>query len=411
MNAPNEPRIPALDGIRGLAILMIMQYHFWGLSFGLAGYQITGVDVWAAKIRVLGWTSVDLFFVLSGFLITGILLDAKAVASRYFQNFYGRRFLRIFPLYYGFLIFVLVVVASMGWMADVARIEDLRDVQVFFWLYLVNFAASVKPLDANIPIVHAHFWTLALEEQFYIVWPFVVIALSRRQLLWLCIALPFFAFAFRMMIVADVFPSLFYRSAAHVLPPARMDTLAMGAIAALAVRGAFDLQRLARMAPYVAWGALAFLGFLFVWRDGLRLFDSWTLTIGFTAVALLWFSVLIVAVTSPPDVLLVRFLTHPVMKTFGTYSYCLYVIHLLVSFELAAWLIRNGHLRTAWGTQLPFNLAFNIAATATCFAIAFLSWHLFEKQFLRLKVFFRSKPQARAAHADDETAPAAAVSV
>ena len=90
-----------LDGIRGLAIFMIMQYHFWGLGFGFVGVEPSRpLDRLAFAIREIGWTSVDLFFVLSGFLITGILFDAKRTsARRYYGNCYARRVLRIFPLY------------------------------------------------------------------------------------------------------------------------------------------------------------------------------------------------------------------------------------------------------------------------------------------------------------------------
>lgn len=98
-NTPGENRLPALDGVRGLAIFMIMQYHFWGLAWGISGRPpVHAIDRWMLDIKAFGWTSVDLFFVLSGFLITRILLDSKGRAGGYFRNFYGRRFLRIFPL-------------------------------------------------------------------------------------------------------------------------------------------------------------------------------------------------------------------------------------------------------------------------------------------------------------------------
>jgi peptidoglycan/LPS O-acetylase OafA/YrhL len=405
--AGSESRLPALDGIRGLAILMIMQYHFWGLAFGLSGRPRTlRIDEWVSDVRIVGWTSVDLFFVLSGFLITGILLDAKRESSNYFRSFYARRFLRIFPLYYAFLLFLLFVMPlTPEWAENTASIDrgavgtdGLRDIQQWFWTYLVNVAAAIRPLDANVPLVHTHFWTLSLEEQFYLVWPLVVLALSRRQLIVVCAAMPAIALAIRVALVNDAFPSFFHDNAAHVLAPARMDTLALGALAALAVRGDLDLRKLASYAPYVAWASIGVLATLFAWRGGLEVFDEWTLTLGFTAAEFLWVSVLVLAITSGPRAMLVRFLSNRVMTAFGTYSYCMYIIHLLIGFELAVWVAREDLVRTAGGSQILFNLAFNTAATAICFGVSFLSWHLYEKQFLKLKVLFpyrrRTEPGA-----------------
>src|SRR5262249_22727268 len=161
---------------------LVMEYHFWGLSFAFAGFEATSsVDRWANRLRLVGWSGVDLFFVLSGFLITGILLDSKRSPATYFRSFYARRFLRIFPPYYGFLLLVLLVMPRTGWMSEVARVAELRDVQIWFWLYLVNVATALTPLHVQVPLVDSHFWSLSVEEQFYLVWPLLVLTLRRRQ--------------------------------------------------------------------------------------------------------------------------------------------------------------------------------------------------------------------------------------
>ena len=203
---PPSLRLPALDGIRGLAILMIMQYHFWGLGFGLVERAPRlGLDRWVASIRELGWTSVDLFFVLSGFLITGLLLDAKARSGHYFRNFYARRSLRIFPLYYLFLAFVLTVAGHIPFLAAYATIPELRAHQLWFWTYGVNVAACVPAIGAQIPVVYTHFWTLAVEEQFYLVWPLVVFTLDVRRLRATCIGMVAVALGLRIAVVAGLF--------------------------------------------------------------------------------------------------------------------------------------------------------------------------------------------------------------
>lgn len=392
--APAESRLPVVDGIRGLAILLVMQYHFWGLAFVFYPKDdLISIDNVAAKVAVFGWAGVDLFLVLSGFLITGILYEAKGATRGYFRNFYGRRFLRIFPLYYAFVVFMLFVMPQTGWMSDVAATDTFSDNQGWFWAYLVNVAASVPDLNAEIPLVHAHIWTLSLEEQFYILWPFVVLVLNRRWLMIVCAVAPVAALAFRIAVVEGAFGSLFYINAAHVLLPARFDCLALGAFVALAAVEPGGLRGLARAAPYVAALSALTLAGVFAWQGGIEVLEKGTLTIGFTAGALLACSVLVLAITSDPRVLLCRFLAHPIMTAFGTYSYCMYIIHLLVGFELGTWLIREDYVRTLGGSQLPFNLAFNAGATALCFSIAFVSWHAFEKQVLRLKVLFpRSRP-------------------
>jgi len=168
-------RLPVLDGVRGLAILMVMLHHFTP-------------DHGAGILSVLhlGWVGVDLFFVLSGFLITGILFDAKGSAN-YFQNFYARRGLRIFPLYYGILLLILFALPLLQWL-DVIHVPGLDQVRVWqpwLWLHSSNLLLAWKGqwmLDSGV-IRMNHFWSLAVEEHFYLVWPVVVALFDRKSLM------------------------------------------------------------------------------------------------------------------------------------------------------------------------------------------------------------------------------------
>jgi peptidoglycan/LPS O-acetylase OafA/YrhL len=208
--------IPALDGLRGLAILLVILYHHTLMR------QETLFDRVYVNLARLGWSGVDLFFVLSGFLITGILYDSKG-SPHYFRNFYVRRTLRIFPLYYAVVFFSLIVLPR-AWPAwgltqlDRSAMEDRS--QAWYWLYLQNFLFA---RDENLghPAL-AVSWSLAIEEQFYLVWPVVVSLLSRRHLIWTCGALILTALSLRIwMVSAGVHPTTIY-----VLPFNRMDALA-----------------------------------------------------------------------------------------------------------------------------------------------------------------------------------------
>ena len=170
--AEEAARNPRLDGVRGLAILPVMLYHltFFGAATGAAGEAIT-------FLPSLGWTSVDLFFVLSGFLITGILRRTRG-SGHYFRNFYARRALRIFPLYYAVLVFFFVIAPHVRSFGDPAKfwVAGADQQTLWYWLYLQNLhVAWTGQFDHHfLGIV----WTLCIEEQFYLVWPMLLLGIA-----------------------------------------------------------------------------------------------------------------------------------------------------------------------------------------------------------------------------------------
>ncbi len=172
-NFSNQPpalsriRVPAFDGLRGIAVLAVIFCH-------LSDYY---PEQNAVKVFLhAGWCGVDLFFVLSGFLITGILLDTRA-AQNYFRAFYARRVLRIFPVYYATLLSVLTIAHFFPKLNSVLPIAHDR---IFYFFYLNNWWPLLK--DSWHANIIGHFWSLAVEEQFYLVWPFLVWFLSRKQI-------------------------------------------------------------------------------------------------------------------------------------------------------------------------------------------------------------------------------------
>lgn len=180
--------IPSLDGYRGLAVLLVISFHF---------LSRTGTGP-LAVIASVGWSGVDAFFVLSGYLITGILYRRRGTHG-FFRDFYARRALRLFPLYYFILvaIFLLTPLLHVRW----------RLGQLPFFFYGANFSLSVdQTLGFVGPLRLQHLWTLALEEQFYLLWPWVVGSrLSRNQLFRLSLAEIFFAFVLRILLVSSMF--------------------------------------------------------------------------------------------------------------------------------------------------------------------------------------------------------------
>ncbi|HZT79778.1 MAG TPA: acyltransferase, partial [Gemmataceae bacterium] len=274
---PPGTHLPGLDGLRGVAILLVLAFHL------LPSQPVTShVTAWIYRAAWSGWCGVDLFFVLSGFLITGILLDAKGL-PHYFRNFYARRTLRIFPLYYGVLVVIFVIV-PLFLRPPSPAFEHLQANQIWLWCY----ASNVCTVWANGWVFLAgnwhlnHFWSLAVEEQFYLVWPLVVLLLSRRRLLAACalcvVAAPLLRWAF----LANGYGFV----VAYTFTPCRVDALAVGAAVAVAARAPGGLSALRRFAPAVALALGAALLGLFVWRHGLRIADEVMQTAGYSLLAL-----------------------------------------------------------------------------------------------------------------------------
>ena len=156
---PSARHVPAADGVRGLAILVVLIHNAAWINAGTGSFLLK----LTLAITSTGWVGVQLFFVLSGYLITGILVDALG-SPRYFRHFYIRRTLRIFPLYYAALLVALFVVPQVAQVP--AWAAAARQNQWWYWSYLSNWGAPFGHGIAGLP----HFWSLAVEEQFYLCW-------------------------------------------------------------------------------------------------------------------------------------------------------------------------------------------------------------------------------------------------
>ncbi|MCB9876780.1 MAG: acyltransferase [Planctomycetes bacterium] len=363
--APNrlqehEPeRVPALDGVRGLAILLVLLMHGLYIAPLLDPGLLAGAY---AKVALLGWCGVDVFFVLSGFLITGILVRSKG-GAHYFRNFYARRALRIFPLYYlvvGLLLYVLprppVSVAA----------------QLSYLLYYQNWQLALVDPFADFPLKIT--WSLAIEEQFYLLWPALVWLVSARTLRIVCAMTVVAAIALRLWLLDGDFAHT------HFLTPCRMDALAAGALLAVSPK---PRQWFGWAATGVGVGGLVATAL----ASGSSVPEAlpqqrW----GLLAASSLGVGLLSLARGAPACGPLFRLAP---LRSLGKYSYCIYLTHMLVIEWLAGRVLELGPERLAQLTQrwssLVLVLAFTLATIAGSWLLAVVSWNAFERWFLRLK--------------------------
>lgn len=371
--------IPGLDALRGFAVLLVIARH--------ASAVPEATDPFAAAViggMRAGWMGVDLFFALSGFLITGILLDTKGTDG-YLRNFYARRTLRIFPLYFAFLAALFVI----GPLTPLVRNEDfqtVREVQGWLWSYLTNVLISWKG-ELSVPFHLSHLWSLALEEQFYLVWPFVVLALPARLVLRACLLLSAAAVALRVGIVASAGWGV---DAAYMLMPARLDALLLGGALAWLVRTPRSLGQLREWLRPVTYGALATLVVLFAWRGSARN-DPYMQVIGYLALSLL--SVALIARALPrlssagAPTAFQRALQNRPMQAIGKYSYAIYIFQYPIILALETMLAAYA---PALAEQAPLSVAVGLFVAASLLSIgaARLSWVVLEAPALSLKRYF-----------------------
>jgi peptidoglycan/LPS O-acetylase OafA/YrhL len=379
--------LPVLDGVRGLAVMMVLLFHFVGQMLPTNGIERAIVGV--TKYGELG---VGLFFVLSGFLITGILYDARN-NPHYFRNFYMRRVLRIFPLYYGVLALVFFV-APLIPLFQGATLNDLVDHQAWAWLYGVNVYLAMH--EAWSFSYLNHFWSLSIEEHFYLFWPLVVFLLARRPraLIAATLAISLCAMLARPL---GLLTGLSWWTTV-VLTPFQLDGLALGAFLAVWSRQPNGPEWLMRALPQVVVVVGGLVVLTFVWT---RLVGQNVELVGSIRAGL--FSMLLACLllwvlVAPKQSATSRFFSSRSMVFLGTYSYGLYVYHHFFSYylttnrtelELARWLGSHG---AAVALQATLGILASIV-------VAYLSYEFFEKRFLRLKRLFQTaKEEPVASH-------------
>ncbi|WP_263375168.1 acyltransferase family protein [Granulicella aggregans] len=375
---PKSAYYVALDGLRAVAVIMVFFQHYGAGRAFLFGW---------------GWTGVDIFFVLSGFLITGILYDSQHKGHRY-RDFYVRRTLRIFPLYYFIWAIVLLVARLAHWQWNwrwALWPVYLGNYARFFFLHVPGDPYRFDKLTFGAPVSSwfgypfhlyiGHFWSLCVEEQFYLIWPLIVYQVRRREtLIKICLAAVIFSPILRGILSVTLSPQLlrmelFYRSL-----PTRLDALLIGGLVALSLRGPEEamVRRLSR--PLLLISAALFVALYLIATKALALpldgsASNWIGVFGFTIIDV--FAAALILECIHPGSALGAALSWRPLRALGIISYGFYVYHDLLHDVYS-------ELAHRVSTEHPFAMTLLVAFTATLL-IAALSYRFLERPLLKLK--------------------------
>ena len=392
-------KLQALDGLRAIAIILVFLHHMRP-HIPVTDRFTLGLNWYLGQ----GWLGVDLFFVLSGFLITGILLDTRE-ASNYFSGFYARRILRIFPLYYVVLTAVILVgklVNSPPLTATLPLAED----RWLYYCYLTNWLGLWKAHYG--PNYLAHFWSLAVEEQFYLFWPLVVWLVRPRAIPWVAGGLAAVAAVVRVIRVAHSGA----QQAILMATVCRLDELFAGALCAFLFRNPERMLKIRKWLPgigilgissflVILSGMLFFQHRLLPWLygsspvphtldDAVQLFVEYggyvLLALGFGAI------VLLAAYTDGKGTWMQKFLTSRLLAPIGAYSYGIYVFHVPI-LGMASIFVFPRIARGIHSCEELFisEAAYILVVAAVTFVVSALSYEFFEKKILRFKRYFEAR--------------------
>jgi peptidoglycan/LPS O-acetylase OafA/YrhL len=373
--------IGALDGLRGLAVLFVLIFHFsWSFPDRTPLLAAIRAHLWG------GWFGVDLFFALSGYLITrGLVKPSTHSVGKRLKLFWARRIFRIFPLYYIVIILGTLVCLAIGARSHIPGLS--------YWLYYQNYALA---FDAEPLRWTAHFWSLAIEEQFYFVWPVFVLMAGKRLRIGAAIGLFGFCVVLRTGLMLGLsklnlagwdayqIAKVIYRAT-----PTHMDGLLLGALLAM-----LDEDRthwlsvgFRKIRAWLTIGSGVLLLGLVVWTKGFSNEDRRVMILGFPILALFFTSAISLAVDGKVPPSIGRLLSRGLLASFGKVSYGMYIFHWIFVSLLAE---RQRQLCDGFSTPIAvaFSAGVIVAGILVSYLLALVSFRFIESKFLMLKEKF-----------------------
>ena len=381
MSSPVGRYYPAFDGLRALIVFMVFIHHYYG-------WRLTKMEG--------AWIGVDISFVLSGFLITGILYDSKAV-EHCLRNFYIRRSLRILPLFYGVWILIAVLNLKFHW--------DWTLAWVFWPANLGNFARFIFFTRANVlhmdilrscaaaprwlPYVYiGHFWSLAVEEQFYLFWPFIVLRCkSQRQLIHVCLCFIAGAFLLRLLLAILVSEALLRAELIQRLSVTRIDSQIWGGLLALLLRTSAKAWLSANRTRLTVGAMLLFCGTTLLRTQGYA--PHLVLAATYTVIPVL--AAVLIHECTHAEGTIARCFNVLILRRLGIISYGFYVFH-----DLPHGFYYYVASHTPYLQRTP-ELSTAMIALPSTIVISLISWRYIETPLLRVKK--RWSPPAQKSHA------------
>jgi peptidoglycan/LPS O-acetylase OafA/YrhL len=361
-------RIPELDGLRGTAVAMVLFFHY--ISHPIVPRSQGLFEFLFLRTRLF-WCGVDLFFVLSGFLIGGILLDSRE-SPNYFKAFYIRRFCRIVPIY---LLFITLV-GIAHWLIYRPVGEPLNWVFAgkLPWYSYLSFAQNIWMVKQNTlgALVVVITWSLAVEEQFYLVLPAVIRFVRRSALPHVFLTGIWFAPILRIFIALRL-PENHW--APYLLLPCRMDSLFLGALCAYYLRDPESWKSFVRRRTWMWIALVALLAGTLVMNDSPIALSMQS--VGYDWIALLFTILLILALTDSESIL-GQILRWKWLRGFGTIAYSVYLFHMLVYGLCMSLLAGHGYFLSSWK-----DFGVTLVALGITITFAKLSWRYFENPIVR----------------------------